>query len=77
VYIKPVGAIGPEVIEHWDDIGVAILLKPNMRDISLREKIFGTVGHGTLGMLSDCGCPSRLGGSVTHNRLSFCCDRHL
>jgi hypothetical protein len=48
-----------------------------MRDISLREKIFGTVGHGTLGMLSDCGCPSRLGGSVTHNRLSFCCDRHL
>ena len=59
MHIKPVRTIGCVLIEHRDDVRTAILLEANMRDVTLREEIFGAAGDGALRMLSNRGCPSR------------------
>jgi hypothetical protein len=52
------------VVQHGDDIGSAILLEADVRNLALREKFLRPLRNGALGMLTDRGRP--VAGLLTH-----------
>src|SRR5271157_867277 len=64
--IEAIGMFVRVLIQHRNDIGLAILLEADMRDIALRKELPCALGNRTLGMLTNDNVPSAVGDSVAH-----------